>query len=455
MTEPTPSSAGEIAAELLTHDWWTPAQLAAHQQERLGALVRHAVAESPYYRRVLGGAVPPDVRLTDLPTLSKTTLMAHFDEIVTDDRLRRGAASAHLESAEPGRLLAGHRVFATAGSSGEPGIFVYAEPEFRVWVASHLRMLATMGVAPGTRALSIGAPGPRHLSRQMFAEMPGAGASRPAGTPELYVTTPIPEMVAALNAYGPDAISTYASIAALLAAEQRAGRLRISPTMIATGAEVLTGDMRDAIHAAWSIEPHEAYLATEAPLLASTCPARVGMHLWEDLVLVEVVDAYDHPVPAGTPGHRLLLTNLVNHAQPLIRYELSDAVTLAPGPNPTSRPFRRLARVEGRTYETITLPTPDGGETPIHPAHLRAPFAAAPEVAQYQVTFTGEALTAQVVLRPYAGPEAIGPLRTGLRESLRRAGAVPPPITITPVQTIARDEGHAAKLPQIRVRPSA
>src|SRR5205823_288308 len=99
----------------------------------------------------------------------------------------------------------------------------------------------------------------------------------------LSVTTPVPELVTALNAYQPEAVPRYASTAAMLAEEQLAGRLRIAPAIVADGAEVLTADMRQRIAAAWGLQPHQAYLATEAPLLASTCTEQVGMHLWEDL----------------------------------------------------------------------------------------------------------------------------------------------------------------------------
>lgn len=450
MTVTTPSAGGatarEIAADLMTRGRWTTDQLAAHQRERLGELVRYAAEHSPYYRRVLGD-VPGDVPLRELPTLTKTTLMEHFDEIVTDDRLRLGAASAHLAGSGPGRFPPGYRVFATAGSTGERGVFVYAQAEFTVWVAAFLRAIATMGGTPGMRVASIGAPSPIHLSRQMFAAVAGYMAD---DAPELYVSTPVTQMPAPLNAYRPDAISTMPSIAALLAEEQLAGRLHVAPSLVATGAEVLTEDMRRRMRDAWGIEPQQAYLATEAPVLASTCPEQVGLHLWEDLLLVEVVDAAGRPVEPGVPGHKLLVTNLVNRAQPLIRYELSDSVTLAAGPNPTGRPFRRLSAISGRSADTITLPASAGGTVAVHPIRLRAPFAASPEVVQYQITYDGCGLAVRVVLR--AGTAAGTPdrIRLELIRGLYDAGAVPPPITVTAVPSIARDGGHADKFTQIR-----
>ena len=101
-------------------------------------------------------------------------------------------------------------------------------------------------------------------------------------------------------------------------------------------------------------------------------------------MLVEVVDEHDHAVPPGTPGFKVLITNLVNFAQPLIRYEITDAVTLAEGANPAGRPYRCIASIDGRSAEILHLPARGGGETAVHPSALGAAFAHFPEVRQYQ-----------------------------------------------------------------------
>ena len=72
-------------------------RLAVLQQERLDALVRHAVAHSPFYRERLGPLAGP-VDLSRLPVLDKATMMDRFDDLVTDPRLRRDALLAHVET---------------------------------------------------------------------------------------------------------------------------------------------------------------------------------------------------------------------------------------------------------------------------------------------------------------------------------------------------------------------
>ena len=54
------------------------------------------------------------------------------------------------------------------------------------------------------------------------------------------------------------------------------------------------------------------------------------MHLSEDLVIVEPVDEDGRPVAPGERSAKVYLTNLFNRALPLIRYEITDEVTIRP-----------------------------------------------------------------------------------------------------------------------------
>jgi phenylacetate-CoA ligase len=438
-----------LAGEQVARDRWTRDRLLAWQAERLRALLRHATAASPYYREVLGpDAAGGDVPLQELPTLPKATLMDNFDRIVTDPRLRRAEVEARLAGADPGRpVLGGYRVFATAGTTGLRGLFVYSDQELATWVATCLRGMAVWGLTPATRLAGIGSPSPLHISNQLYAVLL---AGRPGGMPRLSVTTPLPELVAALNAYQPEALTAYPSIAAQLAEAQLDGQLRIAPTLVATTSEVLTTDMRHRIHAAWSLDPIDFYGTTEAAVPAAGRHGQTGMDILEDLVIIEPVDAHNHPVPPGTPGHRVLLTNLVNHTQPLIRYELTDSITLADTPNPLGLPYTRIAAIDGRSDDIITLPTPAGGQIPVHPFRLRAPFATLPDVRQYQIRHDQTALHVRVVLRPSAARDTLQGIQAALTQELQAAGAVPPPIEVTPVDDIPRDPGHGAKFKLIQ-----
>ena len=102
------------------------------------------------------------------------------------------------------------------------------------------------------------------------------------------------------------------------------------------------------------------------PVIASGSLDHVGLHVCED-VIVEVVDEANRPVPAGTLGSKVLLTNLVQHIQPLIRYELSDAVQLEVGADPSGRPDDRIARIDGRSDDVLRRPPSAAATSPSIP----------------------------------------------------------------------------------------
>lgn len=432
-----------LAGELFARRSWSREQVLGHQQRALRELVTHAASESPYYAEALRGLEnDADITLEDLPTLPKATLMDEWDRVVTDPRLRLADVERYLDRpGAPEPLLGEYRVFTTGGSTGMRGVFVNGRSDFELTMAGMLRPIFEFGIGPETRLMSIGSPSPFHLSNQVFAAL-RAGRG---GSPPLDVTMPLDDIVAAANAYRPEVITSYPSILRLLAEEQLGGRLSIELTVAVTGSEALSDDVRARVRAAWGIEPFDVYVSTEGGMMAGECIARCGRHVWEDLVILEPVDEDNRPVPAGTPSHKVLLTNLWCRAQPLIRYELADSVTFADDPNPTGRPYRRIERIEGRSDDILRLPALAGGDVSVHPFHLRAPFGRLPEVRQYQIQRCEGALRVRIVLDAGAGRDVPARVETALLASIASAGAVPPRVEVEPVDEIAR-KGAGAKL---------
>jgi phenylacetate-coenzyme A ligase PaaK-like adenylate-forming protein len=272
--------------------------------------------------------------------------------------------------------------------------------------------------------------------------------------PRLSVVTPLEETVAALNAYRPEAMLAYAGVLGALADEQLDGELAIQPQVVIGTSEVLTDEVAGRIEEAWGIRPVNGYAATEAPPIATGSLDHVGMHVWENSAIVEVVDADDRPVAPGEPGAKVLLTNLVNRTQPLIRYELSDSAVVAEEPDPSGRPWLRLARVDGRSDDILTLPAREGGEVRVHPHRLRAPFTLLPEVRQYQIVYGPDGLLVRIVPREDARrelPERVeGAVEAVLADAHARV-----PVQVAIVDEIEREPGPGAKLRLVRSERSS
>jgi phenylacetate-coenzyme A ligase PaaK-like adenylate-forming protein len=427
------------AGEILAIDSWPRERVLDLRRRRLRALIEHAVAHSPYYREVLGPDAP-DAPLAELPTLTKQQLMESFDDLLTDRSLRLADLARFTAAAAAGELYNREfHVFVTSGSTGAPGLFVYTRSEFAEWVANALAQLASRGVGPSTRLTAIGAPSDIHITRQLFAAFQ-SGRER---APRLSVTTPLPDIVESLNAYRPEVLMGYASLAGTLADEQLDGRLRINPRQVVVGSEVLTEDTERRVGQAWGIRPVNVYAATEAPLMAVGHSG--AMRVLEHSVVLEVVDAAGRPVPPGVPGGKVLLTSFISRTQPLIRYELSDSVVVAHGDDPEGLPHTRLAGIDGRSDDILSLPAARGSFVSVHPHRLRTPFTTLLDVRQYQIVHRRDgSLHVRVVPRA-ASPELVKAVGAAVARVLADAGAIAP-VGVELVDEIEREPGPAAKI---------
>lgn len=93
------------------------------------------------------------------------------------------------------------------------------------------------------------------------------------------------------------------------------------------------------------------------------------MHLNADWVILEPVDRQYRPVPQGTCPHTVLLTNLANHVQPLIRYDLGDQVTFAAGPCTCGSPLP-VIDVQGRHDDALVMAGRGGRQVTLLPLAL-------------------------------------------------------------------------------------
>ncbi|MGH2798889.1 MAG: phenylacetate--CoA ligase family protein, partial [Thermoleophilaceae bacterium] len=297
--------------ELAARERWPRARLEQFQQHRLEELSRFAAERSPFWRERLPSGGP--VRLADLPVLTKPELMERFDDLVTDRRLHLDDLLEHLDEIDSDALYLGeHRVMTSSGSSGRKAVFVYDRAAWSGIVAMFLRRSEWTNTGPRfprLRFAFIGGGSATHMSRR-GAQTMDVWLHRLCA---LSVTQPLPELVARLNAFQPQALYGYPSIMGLLAMEQLAGRLRLEPETVFTSSEPLSPALRERIEQAFGRRPYDFYATTEG-LYGHECEEG-SMHLFDDMCIAENVDDAYRPVPPGEVGARLLVTNLFNRTQ--------------------------------------------------------------------------------------------------------------------------------------------
>ena len=355
-----------LRRRLRRRERWNTSQLLAHQQHAFEELRAFATARSPFYRRSLAGL--DRAPLAALPVLTKAMLMDHFDELSTDRALHLTDVQAYLSGDGADRFRGRYWVSATSGSSGRRSIIPSDPHEWAMVIASYARANEWAGVTAGlrhrTRMAVVSSTTPWHQSSRVASTVRGPLVD----STRLDASSPLPGLVDGLNRLQPEVLVAYASMIRVLAGEQLGGRLRIAPRAVNSSSEVLTAEGRAMAARAWGVAPFNVYAATETGGIAAECAHHLGLHLFEDLVIPEVVDDAYRPVPDGEPGDRLLVTVLFSRTIPLIRYEMTDRVQVSTRRCPCGRPFRLIEQIEGRTDDVLALPVAVGaGTVKIHP----------------------------------------------------------------------------------------
>ena len=309
--------------------------------------------------------------------MTKAELMARFDDWATDRSVTQSAVAEFLaDRSHIGQLFLGkYLVWKSSGSTGEPGIFVQDRGALAVYDALLAVEMQSPRVASryawgflaqGGRAALVVATGDHFASIASWQRVC-------RGTPwpnarAFSVMEPIAELVAQLNAYRPAFLASYPTTLGLLADERRAGRLTIAPTCIWSGGEYLSATARAAIERAFGGLVINEYGASECMSIAHSC-AEGRLHVNADWVVLEPVDRGYRPTPVGEPSHTVLLTNLANRAQPIIRYDLGDSVTMYSARCACGSCLPSI-RAEGRRDDVLSLRARDGQYVRLSPLAL-------------------------------------------------------------------------------------
>ncbi|MBU2411131.1 MAG: phenylacetate--CoA ligase family protein, partial [Gammaproteobacteria bacterium] len=330
---------------------------------RLAELVAHAVRHSPMHAQRFAGRAPEGIALSEFPVSRKADLMRHFDAWVTDPALR--LANLRRFVADPRRIaepwLGRYIVWESSGSSGEPGIFVQdaaamavndaleaiRRPSLRPWQ----RLLDPLGLAD--QIAFVGAIGGHFASTVSVERIRRTSPAQAKRLHQVSFLQPLDALVRELDHLRPDIVATYPSVAVLLAQERLAGRLHFAPAEIWTGGENFSKRARTHVQQAFGCPVSHSYGASEFLALASECE-HGGMHFNSDWAILEPVDEHGHPVAEGGLASTTLLTNLANHVQPLLRYDIGDRVSFLPHACACGSALPLIA-VDGRCEETLVL----------------------------------------------------------------------------------------------------
>lgn len=412
-----------------------PRAIERQQRRRLAALVAFARERSPYYNRLyreLPGAVD-DVSL--LPPVTKTDLVAHFDEWVTEPEVTQAGLSAFLaDESRVGSLFQGkYAAYNTSGTTGERSMILQDRSAMDVSAAlavargamslTSIPGLWRFGSRPRRRKATVIATGKHYPALAITERLRRRLPRRDRYDRTFSVMLPLPDLVRQLDEFRPTVLVGYPHAISVLVDEREAGRLRIDPRVVITFSEMLDDSTRERIMSGFDCAVRNWYGAAEAENIAYDCGSG-WLHVNTDWVILEPVDAGYGPVPPGCESDTVLLTNLANRVQPILRYDLGDRVVLRPEPCSCGSPFPAI-RVSGRLYDTPVFTSPEGESCSILPATLDSYCFETPGVHRHQLLQTSpDEMRVRVEAKPGMDTDEVwGRLSRHLRDRFAEHGA--------------------------------
>ncbi len=317
-------------------------EIAALQLQRLQDTLRRAYDNVAHFRRTFdaAGVHPSDCKsLADLQKFPFTT----------KKDLRENYPFGLF--AVPREQLV--RIHASSGTTGKPTVVGYTQDDIDNWADLVARSIRAAG---GRRGDMI------HVAYGYGLFTGGLGAHYGA---ERLGCTVIPmsggqteKQVQLICDFEPDIIMVTPSYMQVIIEEFR--REGMDPRQMSIkvgifGAEPWTEAMRREIETSADMDAVDIYGLSEimGPGVASECiESKDGPVVWEDHFYPEIIDPQTGAVlPDGSEGE-LVFTTLTKQGLPMIRYRTRDLTRLLP---PTSRSFRRMGKIVGRSDDMLII----------------------------------------------------------------------------------------------------
>jgi phenylacetate-CoA ligase len=214
------------------------------------------------------------------------------------------------------------------------------------------------------------------------------------------------------------------------------------------GAEPYTEETRRKIESGLGVRVFNSYGLSEmnGPGVAFECEEQLGMHLWEDHFLMEIIDPdTGQQLPAGQRGE-LVLTALTREAMPILRYRTRDVTSISEGPCPCGRTHRRIQRITGRADDMLIVRGVN-----FYPQQIERVLMSTPGVGRnYLILLDGlDEMTVRVEVSE-AGfsdkPEPIYALQDQITARLRAEILTKPKVELVPPGALPISEGKAKRV---------
>jgi phenylacetate-CoA ligase len=325
---------------------WLPREKIADLQfAQMGALAQHAARYSPNFRERLqkAGLTPADLvtaqGLKRLPPLTRRDIQDAGSALYCTE-----VPKSHLPLKE----------VRTSGSTGEPVVVRKTALSDLVWMAMALRDHFWHGRDFSGRLTAIRSSITKQEEHPSWG-MPVDLLFDSGPTLLIPITTDIREQIRLLREFRPQHLIVYPSnLAGIIDECQKQGTPLTGIQRITTISETLNPEFRHRAEEFFNLKIQDVYSSSEMGNVALQCPVSGLYHIMAENIILEVLDNDGRECAEGQTG-KVVVTDLLNFATPLIRYSINDYAEVG-GPCPCGRGLPTIKRFLGRERNLILHP---------------------------------------------------------------------------------------------------
>lgn len=322
-----------------------PHEIKAFQEQKLREALAYVSQNSPFYKSLFErhGCDPAAITtlgaLERLPVTTKEDLQDHNDSFLC----------------VPRSMVADYST--TSGTSGRPVTFALTDKDLDRLAYNEAVSFACSGIAKGDVVQLMTTIDRRFMAGLAYflgLRRLGAGVVRTgAGIPELQWDS--------ILRYGPRYLITVPSFLLKLIDYAEANGIDYNNSgivgAICIGEPIRNDDfspnvLSEKITGKWNIKLFSTYASTEMNTAFAECAYSCGGHHHPGLIIAEVLDDSNKPVPQGQAGE-LTITTLGVEGMPLVRFKTGDIVQAHTEPCRCGRTTMRLGPVTGRKQQMI------------------------------------------------------------------------------------------------------
>jgi phenylacetate-CoA ligase len=217
------------------------------------------------------------------------------------------------------------------------------------------------------------------------------------------------------------------------------------------GAEPHSENTRKKIEELYNIDAYNSYGLSEmnGPGLAFECVYKNDLHLWEDAYIVEIINPKTGELVADGQEGEVVLTNLIRHAMPLMRYRTRDLAFLHTEPCQCGRTHRRLSRIMGRTDDMLII-----NGVNVFPSQIEEVIMKIPEVGtNYQIYVEKDGALDKLIVKVeiyskmFLGEaKQIDSLKAKIADELKASITIKPAIELHEPGVLPTFEGKAVRV---------